>query len=161
AIATAKGQVLQLVPQGQQVTPMAVQLARQLGRGYPLGDAAEDQEDGAGAVMEALQGGAGEGVEHPATVAAPVIEHRLSGAARDVELIVVAVGAGQPSRMNPGEQAVVAGLFIQQVTDGEIHGLGSWMRISEQVSRTVCKGKRKRPHVKRAPPNSRHEPTRL
>ena len=47
----------------------------------------------------------------------------LTVAAMDEQPIrSVAVGAGQALGMKPGDQLAVAGLFIQQIDDGEIHG---------------------------------------
>lgn len=85
-----------------------------------MGDTAEDQEEGAGAVVGALQDRAGEDVENPAAV---VADNGLAVAAMGQQLIrLVAVGASQPLRMKPGDQLIVAGVFIPQIGDGEIHG---------------------------------------
>src|SRR5262249_45173547 len=69
----APGQVLQAVAQLQQVPAAAPQLSGQLGGRRPLGDAADDQNQLAGAALRALQGRAGPGVED-APAGAPVVQ---------------------------------------------------------------------------------------
>jgi hypothetical protein len=110
------------VPQLQQVHPVAAQLAGQLRRGDPLGDAAKDQEDLRGPPLDPLQGGAGPGVEDAPTMPALVVEHGVAMAAMDTEPIAgAAARAGQAVGVEQGDELVVAGALIEQVDDGEIH----------------------------------------
>jgi hypothetical protein len=89
--------------------------------------------------VTALQGCAGEGVEDPTAVAAPVINDRFPAAAMKAEVIgPVTVGASHSLGMEPGDQPVVTGVFVQEVTDGEIHGLGPLKRIPKSRSRMTC-----------------------
>jgi hypothetical protein len=140
-MAKPEGQILQAVPQGQPVAAVAVQLAGQLSGGHSWDNAAQDQEDRAGAVGEALQGGAGKGVEDPPAGAAPIIDDRLTAAAMNAEAIGPAtVGTGHSLRVKPGDQLMVAGIFIQQVKDGEIHGVVSPVPVPMSRSCTISMG---------------------
>ena len=79
--------LLEAVPQLQEMLAVAAQLARHLRRGLALGDAAEDQEDLGGTTMRPLEDGPGPGVEHPAAVAALVLQDRLAVAAMDPQAV--------------------------------------------------------------------------
>ena len=103
------GVLLELVAQLQQLHPVAAQLAGHPRRRGPLGDAAEDQDQGRGAPAGLLQGRAGEGVEDPPAVAAAVVEDRLAMAAMDAESVAAASGAGQAVGVEGLDQAGVAG----------------------------------------------------
>jgi hypothetical protein len=115
--------VLEPVPQVQELRAVAAQLAGQLGGGGALGEAAEDQDQLAGAAAEAVQGRAGEGVEDPAAVAAAEVGDRGATAGVDAEAIVsMAPRAGQSVGVQPSQELGVAGGFVHQVDDREVHG---------------------------------------
>jgi hypothetical protein len=122
-IAIAKGQVLESVPQVQQLGAVAIQLARQLGGGDALGEAADDQYQLAGPPLEAMQGRVGEGVEDPLAVAATEVQDRVAAAPVDDHPIVsLAARAAQAVGMQPLDELLVAGALVHQVDDREIHG---------------------------------------
>jgi hypothetical protein len=122
-VAIPKGQVLQSVPQVQQLGAVAIQLPRQLGGGDALGEAADDQYQLAGPRLEAMQGRAGEGVEDPLAVAAAEVQDRVAAAAMDDHAIRgVTARASDPLGVEPADEAVVAGLLVHQIDDREVHG---------------------------------------
>jgi hypothetical protein len=71
-----QGRVPEPVPELQQVLAVPVQLAGQPRGGLALRDPPEDQEDLGGPPMGLVEGGAGEGVEHPAAGVTAVVQHR-------------------------------------------------------------------------------------
>src|SRR5262249_2369855 len=117
----APGQVLQAVAQLQQVPAAAPQLSGQLGGRRPLGDAADDQNQLAGAALRALQGRAGPGVED-APAGAPVVQDGVAMSPMDGQVATATGRAAQAPRMEGLDQEVVAGLRVQQVVQGEVHG---------------------------------------
>src|SRR5262249_52659155 len=121
------GAGLQGVPAGQQVRPAGPQLAGQLRRGGPLGEAAKDQEDPRRGAMGPLPGGGGVQVEDPPAVAAAVVDDRGGGAvAMDgVAVAPAAAGAGQSVGMEQVQQPLIAGGLVHQVEDREVHGVAS------------------------------------
>jgi hypothetical protein len=122
-IAIPKGQVLESVPQVQQLGAVAIQLARQLGGGDALGEAAEDQYQFAGPPLEAMQGRVGKGVEDPLAVAAAEVQDRVAAAPVDDHAVVLmAARAGEAVGMQPLYELLVAGPLVHQVDDREIHG---------------------------------------
>jgi len=122
-VAIAKGQILESVPQVQQLGAVAIQLARQLGGGDALGETAEDQYQRAGLSLDAMQSRAGEGVEDPFAVAATEVQDRVAAAPVDDHPIVsLAARAGQTAGMQPLYELLVAGALVHQVDDREIHG---------------------------------------
>jgi hypothetical protein len=119
------GEVLEAVPQPEQVPAAAAQLAGQPGGRRALSDAADDQDQFAGAALGALQGRGGPGVKD-APAGAAVIEDRLAVGAVDGQVAAAAVRAAQPLGVEGLDEEVVAGLLVKQVEQGEVH---------EQVSR--------------------------
>ena len=102
------------------MAPVEVQLASQFSGAHSLGDAAQDQDDRAGAVVNALQSRTGEGVEDPATRAAPIIHNRRTAAAMNPKMVgAVAVRAGHPLGVRPGERLGITGVFIRQIAMGK------------------------------------------
>jgi hypothetical protein len=122
-VAIPKGQVLESVPQVQQLGAVATQLARQLGGGYALGEAADDQYQFAGPPLDAMQGRVGEGVEDPLAVAAAEVQDRVAAAPVDDHPVVsMAARAGEAVGMEPLYELLVTGPLVHQVGDREIHG---------------------------------------
>jgi hypothetical protein len=122
-VAIPKGQVLESVPQVQQLGAVAIQLPRQLGGGDALGKTADDQYQLAGPPLEAMQGRAGEGVEDPLAVAATEVQDRVAAAPVDDHPVVsLATRAGEAVGMQPLYELLVAGALVHQVDDREIHG---------------------------------------
>jgi hypothetical protein len=116
---------LEAVSQGQQLHPVAAQLARQLRRRGPLGDTTEDQQDPGGAPLHPVQQGAGPGVEDAAAVAALVVEQGGAVAAVDAEAVAgAAARAGQAVGVEQLHELGVAGVFVQELDQGEIHRCG-------------------------------------
>ena len=68
-----------------------------------------------------LQGGAGEGVEDPAAVAAAIVEDRLAMTAMDAEPVAAASWAAQVVGVEGLEEASVAGVLVHQFGDREVH----------------------------------------
>ena len=123
AVQADPGALLEPVPQGQQLLAVAAQLAGQLRRGGALGDAAEDQQELRGAALGPLQGGPGEGVEDAAAVAAPVVQDRGAVAAVDPQALPLpAARAGQAVGVEQFDELGVAGVLVQVVDQGEVHG---------------------------------------
>jgi hypothetical protein len=122
-VAVAEGPILEPVPQSQQLGAVAAQFAGQLGGGDPLGETAEDQDQLAGSALGAVQGRGGEGVEDATAVAAAEVQDRGAAAAMDGHAIVsMATRAGHAVGVQPGDELVIARLFIHQVDDREVHG---------------------------------------
>jgi len=110
------------MPQFEQLRAVAIQLARQLGGGHALGNTAHQEDQFPGSPPEAMQGGAGEGVEDPATVAAAVIPHGRAVAAVDPHPVgLVAARAGQPLGVQPRDQLGVTGVLVHQIDNREVH----------------------------------------
>jgi hypothetical protein len=129
-----------LVPQFQQVFAADPDLARQLGGGDPLGDAAEDQEDLGRAEVCPLPLCSCEHIEHTSTPLAAVVGDRGVGVtAVDVEPRAGATpGAGEPFGVEQVGQLLTAPLLVHDVEDREVHGVGSGGRFVEtQESRSV------------------------
>src|SRR5512135_883296 len=117
------GQVLEPMPQRQQLLAVAPQLAGQLGGGDPLSEAPEDHHQLDGPSLGARQGRAGEGIEHPVTDRAAIVEDRGTVTAVDAQALACpAPRADQAAGVKPGEQLGVAGLLVHQFGDGEVHG---------------------------------------
>ena len=122
-VAVPEGGVLEPVPQCEQLRAVAFELPRQLRGGHSLGDPSHDQGQFAGPSPGAVEGRVGEGVEHPAAVAAAVVQHRGAAAAMDAEMVRgVAARASEPVRVQPADETVIAGLLIHQIGDREVHG---------------------------------------
>ena len=93
-------------------------IARMEGRG----EAAEDRDELGRRPPVAPRAGAGEGVEDAPAVAAAVVQDRGAVAAVVGHAVVLqAPGAGQAGGVEPAEDEPVAGLFVHQLVDGEIH----------------------------------------
>jgi hypothetical protein len=122
-VAVAEGQILEAVPQVQQLRAVAAQLAGQLGGRDTLGETAEDQDQFPGPALDAAQGRAGEGVEDPVAMAAAEVQDRVAAPTVDDEAVVaMAAGAGQAVGVQPVDELGRARLFIYQIIDREIHG---------------------------------------
>jgi hypothetical protein len=70
-----------------------------------------------------VEGGAGEGVEHPAAGVTAVVEDR--GAVPPVDLQAVpgpAPRAGEPLGVKGINEFLVAGVLVHELGDGEVHG---------------------------------------
>jgi hypothetical protein len=126
------GEVLEAMPQLEQVPAATAQLAGQPGRRRALGDAADDQDQRAGAALGALQGRAGPGVED-APAGAAVVEDRVAVGAVDGQVAAAAVGAAQAFRVEGLDEGVIAGLLVEQVEQGEVHE-GVSRRTGAQLS---------------------------
>jgi hypothetical protein len=119
---------LQAVPEVEQFRAVAVQFAGQLGGGDALGEPADDQDQLAGPTLDAVQGRAGEGIEHPAAMAAPEVQDGGAAAAVDDHAVVSSTPrAGHPPGVQPLDQIGVAGVLVHQVGDREIHGCLRWI----------------------------------
>jgi hypothetical protein len=111
------------VPQVQQLRAVAVQLAGLSGGGDALGEAADDQDQFPRPALDAVQDGAGKGVEDAVAVAAADVQDRVAAAAVDNQAIVsMAAGAGHAVGVQPAHEPVIARLFIHQVGDRKVHG---------------------------------------
>jgi hypothetical protein len=136
-VAIAKGQVLESVPQVQQLGAVATQLARQLGGGDALGEAADDQYQLAGPPLNAMQGRVGEGIEDPPAVAAAEVQDRVAAAPVDDHPVVsMAARAGEAVGMEPLYELLVTGPLVHQVGDREIHGR---LRVGEDGDEVVTR----------------------
>jgi hypothetical protein len=127
AVGGGQDTALDLMPQAEHGLAADADLAGELGRGHPLGDTAEDQEDLGGAEMGPLPGGVGEHVEDPTTGLAAVIDDRGVGAtAVDVEAVAdVTAGAGEAFGVEQIEELLAASLLVHPVDDREVHQRGS------------------------------------
>jgi hypothetical protein len=73
--------------------------------------------------MGPLQDRPGEGVEDASAVPTSVVQDGFAMPAVDIEPVAgPAPRAGQAAGMEPAEQGPVAGRFIEQIDDGEVHG---------------------------------------
>src|SRR4051794_38146434 len=76
-----------------------------------------------GSPLGAPQGRSGEGVEHPGAGRAAIVEVRGTVTAVDLQAIAcTAPGTGQAVGVEPDEELDVAGVFVHQLGDGEVHG---------------------------------------
>jgi hypothetical protein len=101
------------VPQVQEFRAVTIQFAGQLGGGDALGEAADDQDQFPGPALDAVQGGAREGVEDAVAVAAAEVQDRIAAAAvNDHAIVLMAAGAGHPIGVQPADELVIARLFI-------------------------------------------------
>src|SRR5262249_61026455 len=108
--------------------PAGRQLGGRLGGGGPLGEPAEDQQDLRGAAVGALPGRAGEQVEDPAAAPAPVVDDRGAVAAAvdgGAVATAAAAGASQAAGVEQVQEPLVAGRFVHQVEEREVHGAAS------------------------------------
>src|SRR6185312_992652 len=84
---------------------------------------AEDQHQLAGPALGAVQGRAGEGVEGATAMAAAEVQDRGAATAMNGHAVVsMAARAGHAVGVQPGDELVIARLFIHQVADREVHG---------------------------------------
>ena len=141
------GGALEAMPQLEQLRAIAIQLAREPGGGHALGDAADDQEQLGGRPAHPVECRAGEGVEDPATMAAAIVEDRGAVPPVDVEVVAVAATrAGEPFGVEPGEEDGIAGVVVQQVEDGEIHGNLRTVRVKAPLHFNHAPRHYDRPH---------------
>jgi hypothetical protein len=111
------------VPQVQEFRAVTIPFAGQLGGGDALGEAADDQDQFPGPALDAVQGGAGEGVEDAVAVAAAEVQDRIAAAAvNDQAIVLMTAGAGQAVWVKPADKLVIARLFIHEDRDREVHG---------------------------------------
>jgi hypothetical protein len=147
AVGGGQHAALDLMPQAEHVLAADADLAGELGRGHPLGDAAEDQEDLGGAEVGPLPGGAGEHVEDPTAGLAAVIDDGGIGmVAMDVEALAsTTAGAGEPLGVEQVEELPAAALLVHQGDDREVHEVGSekveTIKPWDQQTRTAHAGK--------------------
>jgi hypothetical protein len=110
------------VPELQQVLAVPLQLAGQPRGGLPLGDPPEDQEDLRGPPVGRVEGRPGERVEHPAAGVTAVVQDR--GAVPPVHLqavVAVTARAGQAFGVEDGDELLIAGVLVHELSDGEVH----------------------------------------
>jgi hypothetical protein len=94
----------------------------QLGGGHPLGKAAQDEDHLRGPPVGPLEEGARPGIEDPAAVSAAIIEDGFTIKVLDAKPVSgLTAGAVQALGMKEVEKELIAGIFIHQVVDGEIH----------------------------------------
>jgi hypothetical protein len=111
------------VPQDQQLLAIAGQLSSHLRRGGALSDPAEDHQELRGTAMGPLQEGPREGVEDPAATAALEVHQGRAMAAVDPQALPLsAARASQAVRMEQFDEFGVAGVLVQIVEQGEVHG---------------------------------------
>jgi hypothetical protein len=123
AVQADAGALLEPVPQGQQFLAIAAQLAGHLRRGGPLGDPVEDHQQSRGAAMGPPQGGPREGVEDPAAGAALEVHHGDAMTAVDPQAVPLpAARAGQAMGVEQFDEFGVAGVLVQIIDQGEVHG---------------------------------------
>jgi hypothetical protein len=123
AVEVESGTLLEAVPQGQQFLAIAAQLARHQRRGGALSDPAQDHQELRGTAMGPLQGGPREGVEDPAATAAlEVHEGRAMAAVNPEVWPLSAARASQAVRMEQFDELGVAGVLVEIVEQGEVHG---------------------------------------
>jgi hypothetical protein len=110
------------VPQLKQVLAVAAQFAGHLGRRGRLGHPAEDQQELGRRPPDALQRGLGEGVEDAAAVAALVVQDRVTTPAMDAQAVAgAAARAGEAAGVEQADELGIAGVFVHQVDQGEVH----------------------------------------
>jgi hypothetical protein len=115
--------VLEPVPQCEQFLAVAAQFAGELSGGHPLSEAPEDQYQLDRPPLGALKERPGEGVEHPVAARTAVLEDRVTVAVVDGQPIArPAPGADQAVGVQPADELGVAGGWVQQVRDREVHG---------------------------------------
>jgi hypothetical protein len=109
--------------QSQQLGTIAPELACQAIGGHALGETTHDQYQLRAGEPQALQGGAREGIEDPATVPTLIINNGVAVPAMDAKAFASSTrGAMQAVGVQPSHEPLVAGLFIHELADGEIHG---------------------------------------
>jgi hypothetical protein len=102
---------------------IAAQLPGHLRRRCPLGDPSKDQPDLRGGPLSPLQDGSGPGIEDPAASPALVVQHRLAVTAMDSQgMRLSALGASQAIGVEQFDEPRVAGILIEDINQGEIHG---------------------------------------
>jgi hypothetical protein len=117
-------EVLQAVPQVEQMAAATAQLAGELRGGRALSDTADDQDDLGRRALGALEQGAGPGVEDPTTGTAIVEDGFAVGAVGRVAT-AAAVGAAEPVGVEGVQEEIVAGLLVEQFEKREVHGAAS------------------------------------
>jgi hypothetical protein len=143
AVQADSGALLEPVPQGQQLLAIAAQLARHLRRGGALGDPVEDHQQLRGAAMGPLQGGRREGVEDPAATA--TLEVHDGGAMAAVEpqaLPLPAARAHQAAGVEQLDELDVAGILVQIIDQGEVHGQDLHARSGIPLEDTTARSDR-------------------
>jgi len=134
---------LDLMPRSQQVLAADPHLAGEFRGGYPLSDAAEDQEDLDWAEVRPLPVRSCEPIEHTSAPLAAVVDDRGVGAtAVDVEPVAgAATRARRPVGVEQVEELLATALLVHEVEDREVHGVGSEGEIVDnqdiQKSRTA------------------------
>jgi hypothetical protein len=133
AVQPNPGVLLESVPQSQQVPAVAPQLAGHLRRRCPLGEAAKDHQDLRGPALRPLQEGPGPGVEDAAAGPALVVQDWLAVTAMNPQALPLsALGANQAVGVEEFDEFGVAGVLIEIVDQGEIHG---WdLRATSRIS---------------------------
>ena len=88
-----------------------------------MSDPTEDHQELGGTTMGPLQRGPREGVEDPAASPALEVHYRRAMAAMDPQVLPLpAAGASQAVRMREFDERGVAGVLVEIVKQGEVHG---------------------------------------
>ena len=145
AVEPDPGVLLEAVSKLQQVLAVAPQFASHLRRGRRLGDAVEDHQQHPRPAMGPLEDGPGPGVEDAAAGLALIVQHRGAVAAVDSQALPLATaGAGEAVGVEQVEELGVAGVLIEVVDQGEVHGRGPVCEGRSESTRAPT-----RPTVKR------------
>jgi hypothetical protein len=137
------------------VLPIAIQFPGHLRRGRPLRETPKDQEDLAGSGLAPVQDGPGPGVEDATAGAALVVQDGVAVAAMDPQVVWLSTPrAGQAVGMEQFEELLIAGRFIEEIQQREIHG-GDPPCVPGASSLTTTKF---RAIVKGPAPGGPHEP---
>jgi hypothetical protein len=106
----------------QQLRAVAVQFARQLRGGHLLGEPAQDQDPFPGSALRRVEDRAREGIEDPTAVGTAIDDDWHAIMTMKLQVIIpVTAGTGQAVGVQPSDQEVVAGLFVHQVRQREVH----------------------------------------
>jgi hypothetical protein len=112
------------MPQRQQFLAIAAQLAGHLRRGGALSDPAEDHQKLRGTAVRPLQRGSREGVEDPAATTALEVHQGGTMTAVNPEVLPLsAPRASQAVRVEQFDEFGIAGVLVQIIDQGEVHGL--------------------------------------
>ena len=139
------GEILKLVPQGEQGLAVAAEFAGQLGGRGALADTPQDQDQLRGRVVGLLERSAGVGVEDATARAAAVIEHgRVTALVKRHRIGPPTGRAVQPVGVEGVHQELVAGVGVQEIEDREVHRGASTRHPAE---RSKCNRRRNPPTV--------------
>lgn len=115
---------LQRVSQLQKMHRAGMLFPRQLRGGRSLRDPSQNQQQLARPPMRAVENRAGEGVEHPPTASAAIIQHRFAMSAVQRQMLLFAAAwTAQSLGMQPMEQHRITGRLVHEMIDGKVHWL--------------------------------------